>query len=118
MKYLSLLFILCFSFCAVKQNLTDSNKLTEGMTQAEVKAIMGDPVKSDFNKNLEEWHYCMTRATIYEYISLFFYEKKLIAKKNYSVLPDEENGICGSCEYFIKMGNYVEPINVTEIRIR
>lgn len=118
MKYLSFLLILCFTSCTVNQNLTISNKLTEGMSKTEVKTIMGDPIKSDFNKTLEEWHYCKTGFPNYEYVSLFFYEGKLIAKKNYSVLPDEINGLSGSCGQYIKMGNYTEPTEVTEIRIR
>jgi outer membrane protein assembly factor BamE (lipoprotein component of BamABCDE complex) len=50
--------ILSFVSCGVQQNLSVSYKLHEGMTKQEAEAIMGAPVKSDFYKNVEEWHHC------------------------------------------------------------
>jgi len=88
------------------------------MTKNEVEAIMGQPVKTDFYKNVEEWHYCSTGRGADEHLALFFYDGKLIAKKNYTVTLQDTRGISGSCEKFIKMGNYREPDNVTEIRMR
>ena len=87
------------------------------MTMPEVESIMGKPMKSDFYKNVEEWHYCKT-STVDEHLALFFYNSKLIAKKNYTVTSVDTKGAYGSCEKFIKMGNYREPDAVTEIRIR
>lgn len=104
--------------CGVQQKLSVSYKLNEGMTKSEVEAIMGNPVKSDFYKNIEEWHYCKTGMSVDEFVALFFYEGKLIAKKNYSVTTADAGGAYGSCEKFIKMGNYREPDIVTEIRLR
>lgn len=104
--------------CGVQQNLSVSFKLHEGMTMQEVEAIMGPPVKSDFYKNVEEWHYCKTGISSDELMSLFFYEGKLIAKKNYTVTEADARGAFGSCEKFIKMGNYREPDVVVEIRSR
>lgn len=93
--------------------------LHEGMTKQEAEAIMGAPVKSDFDKNVEEWHYCRTgQNTADEFIALFFYEGKLIAKKNYTVTISDTRGVHGSCEKFIKMGNYRQPEVVVEIRSR
>jgi outer membrane protein assembly factor BamE (lipoprotein component of BamABCDE complex) len=108
----------CASLKGTNQNLSISYKLHEGMTKNEVEAIMGRPVKSDFYKKVEEWHYCATGSGADELLSLFFFEDKLIAKKNYTVTLQDTRGIIGSCEKFIKMGNYREPDNVTEIRIR
>ena len=107
-----------FCSCGVQQKLSLSYRLSEGMTKSEVEAIMGAPIKSDFYKNVEEWHYCKTGMTADEFIALFFYEGKLIAKKNYTVTAADALGASGSCEKFIKMGNYREPEIVTEIRIR
>jgi outer membrane protein assembly factor BamE (lipoprotein component of BamABCDE complex) len=113
--------ILSFFSCGVQQNLSVSYKLHEGMTKQEAEAIMGAPIKSDFYKNVEEWHYCRTSqgitSTVDEFLALFFYEGKLIAKKNYSVSLNEAGGY-GSCEKFIKRGNYSEPDIVVEIRSR
>ena len=122
MKFILFIFfvglISCATLTGTRQNLSISNKLHEGMTKSEVEAIMGKPVKSDFYKKVEEWHYCSTGIGADEHLALFFLEDKLIAKKNYTVTTQDTRGISGSCEKFIKMGNYREPDNVTEIRIR
>lgn len=102
----------------VQQDLSISYKLSEGMTKAEVEAIMGAPIKSDFYKNIDEWFYCKTGSGLDEQLALFFHEGKLIAKKNYTVTIADAGGATGSCEKFIKMGNYREPEVVLEIRNR
>ena len=53
-----------------------------------------------------------------EFIALFFFEGKLIEKLNYTVTLADAGGATGSCEKFIKMGNYREPNKVIEIRMR
>lgn len=88
------------------------------MTKAEVEAIMGAPVKSDFKQNVEEWHYCKTGMSADEFLALFFYEGKLIEKLNYTVTLADTRGAYGSCSKFIKMGNYREPDKVIELRMR
>ena len=115
--------LLIFSACGVqeiyvRQNLEISYRLSEGMTKAEVEAIMGAPIKSDFYKNVDEWFYCRTGSGLDEQLALFFYEGKLIAKKNYTVTWADAGGATGSCEKFIKMGNYREPEVVVELRNR
>jgi outer membrane protein assembly factor BamE (lipoprotein component of BamABCDE complex) len=104
--------------CGVQQKLSTSNKLSSGMTKAEVEVIMGLPIKSDFYKNVEEWHYCRTGGTADEFLALFFFEGKLIEKLNYTVTLADTRGAYGSCSKFIKMGNYREPDKVFEIRMR
>jgi len=49
---------------------------------------------------------------------LFFYEGKLIEKLNYTVTEADTKGAFGSCEKFIKMGNYRVPNKVIEIRMK
>jgi len=110
--------IIFLTGCGVQQKLSISFKLTPGMTKDEVVNIMGTPVKSDFKKNVEEWHYCKTGISSDEFLALFFYEGKLIEKLNYSVTLADTRGATGSCEKFIKMGNYREPASVIEIRMR
>jgi len=83
-----------------------------------LKKLWGSPVKSDFSKNVEEWHYCRTGMSSDEYLALFFYEGKLLEKLNYTVTLADTRGITGSCQRFIKMGNYREPDKVIEIRMR
>jgi hypothetical protein len=118
MKFFYLIVVLFHASCGVQQNLSVSYRLHDGMTKTEVEAVMGAPIKSDFYKNVEEWHYCKTGQMADEFIALFFYEGKLISKKNYTVTTADTRGVYGSCEKFIKMGNYREPDNVTEIRLR
>ncbi len=123
MKYifgamLLLLFALLLTTCGVQQNLSVSYRLSPGMTKSEAEAVMGPPVKSDFYKNIEEWHYCKTGMDSDEFLALFFYEGKLIEKLNYTVTLADTRGATGSCSKFIKMGNYKEPDSVIEIRIR
>ncbi len=100
----------------VHQNLKVSNNLKEGMTKQEVVQIMGNPAKSEFGNGVEEWHYCRCINKINEYVALFFYEDKLIAKTNYTVFDTYE--MASSCDQLIKMGNYTEPDIVIELRSR
>lgn len=103
--------------CVVQQNLNDSYKLNPGMSKDEVVAILGRPIQDDFNRNVEEWHYCKTGFNSDQYLALFFYEGKLLAKKNYSVTLNDARGVTGSCENFIKRGSYREPDEVREVRL-
>lgn len=98
--------------------LQESYKLNNGMSKQEVLSIMGKPVKDDFYKNVDEWFYCNTGVGGDQHLAVYFYEGKLIAKKNYVVTVQDVNGQTGSCEWFIKRGNYREPDVVTEIRLK
>lgn len=119
MKYFSFIMLVALlSSCGVQQNLSVSYRLNPGMSKADAEAIMGPPVKSDFKQNVEEWHYCKTGMNSDEFLALFFYEGKLVEKLNYTVTLADTRGITGSCSRFIKMGNYREPNNVVELRMR
>ncbi len=117
--YVAILIVVSFSVSScwvVHQNLKVSNNLKEGMTKQEVVQIMGNPAKSEFSNGVEEWHYCRCINKINEYVALFFYEDKLIAKTNYTVF--DTYGMASSCDQLIKMGNYIEPDIVIELRSR
>ncbi|MEX1013577.1 MAG: outer membrane protein assembly factor BamE [Candidatus Paceibacterota bacterium] len=117
MKNLFIIVALSLLFgCGTQQNLAVSYKLNPGMDKDEVHSIMGAPIKSDFYKNVEEWHYCKTGMNSDQFLALFFHEGELIAKKNYAVTLNDTRGVTGSCENFIKRGNYREPDAVLEIR--
>lgn len=122
MKYLASAFLITLltacSVQRVKQNLSVSYKLSPGMNKAEVETIMGPPIKSDFRQNVEEWHYCKTGTGSDEFLALFFYEKKLVEKLNYTVTIDDTKGVTGSCDKFIKMGNFRVPDRVIELRLK
>lgn len=119
MKHLKiLLLITIITSCGVQQKLSISHRLSPGMTKSEVESIMGTPVKSDFRQNVEEWHYCKTGMSSDEFLALFFYDGKLVEKLNYTVTLADTRGATGSCEKFIKMGNYREPDRIIELRMR
>ncbi len=88
------------------QNIKNSLYLSPGMSKADVVDIMGEPVKNEFNKNVEEWHYCSTGQMADDYLAVFFYNGKVVATKNYTVTLSDVGGAWGSCEKFIKRGNY------------
>jgi len=88
------------------------------MSKEEVVSILGQPIKSDFYKNVDEWFYCKTGIRGDQHLALFFYDGKLIAKKNYVVTAQDVYGAYGSCELFIKRGSYREPDEVREIRLK
>lgn len=115
---LLILMLLFFVACGTQQNLSNSYKLSPGMMKDEVEAIMGIPIKSDFKQNVEEWHYCKTGQMADEMLALFFHEGILIEKLNYSVTMADTQGSYGSCEKFVKMGNYRVPDAILEIRNR
>lgn len=117
-KIFSYILLLSILSCGVQQNLAVSYRLNEGMTKAEVESIMGPPIKSDFFQSVDEWFYCKTGQMSDEHLALFFYEDKLVAKHNYTVTAVDTRGVYGSCEKFIKMGNYQVPDVVVEIRNR
>jgi hypothetical protein len=119
MKYLTTILLLAFIMtCGVQQKLGVSYRLSPGMTKSEVEIIMGLPVKSDFKQNVEEWHYCRTGTSSDEFLALFFHEGKLVEKLNYTVTLADTRGATGSCQKFIKMGNYREPDRIIELRMR
>lgn len=88
------------------------------MSKEEVVSILGQPIKSDFYKNVDEWFYCKTGMGGDQHLALFFFDGKLIAKKNYVVTAQDVPGSFGSCEWFIKRGSYREPDEVREIRLK
>lgn len=88
------------------------------MTKQEVESIMGKPIKSDFEKSVEEWFYCSTGMSNDQHLALFFHDNILVAKKNYNVSYADIRGVSGSCENFIKQGNYRVPDKVIEIRMK
>ena len=96
-------------------HLSDYNQIvTYGMTKESVISIMGNPIKSEFNGKIEEWHYC-NNDTIGDYIALYFKDAILIEKLNYTVTINDKKGIQENCSKFIKMGNYRVPDKIIRI---
>ena len=122
MKKLILILIIgsLFMGCAgveipfVSQDISLAGKIRAGMTTDEVIKIMGEPIISELENNVEEWHYCRTGALLKmtkdTFVALYFLENKLIAKEHYVTIEGY-----GSCENFIKTGTYKVPSNVQTI---
>ena len=102
------LFMGC-SFMYTTQNLSKSSKVQAGMSTDEVLKIMGEPVISELERNVEEWHYCRTGSKD-RFLAIFFVDSKLIAKKYY--LGKSE---VGDCSLFVKTGDYKVPPEVQAI---
>ena len=101
-----------------QQNLGASRMISPGMSKQQVLNVMGEqPVKTEFYGKVEEWHYCKTGGGPHQFIALFFSENKTIAMRPYTVTKSDTKGSMGSCEIFVKMGNYREPDEVKELRL-
>lgn len=104
------------------QNLKNHLMLSPGMTKEQVITTMGgSPVKAEFSSNIEEWHFCDTgsyTSPVDEFVTAYFADGVLIAMKPYTVTLNDTGGVGGSCEKFVKMGNYREPDSVQEYRLR
>ena len=120
---LLLLFIpLVFSCGGMRYGSDAENKrfannfmVNEGMTKQEVVNIMGNPVASEFDSGVEEFHYCKTGWGADDYVSFYFEDGKVISKTSYNVTVAEV-GTTGHCSQFIKRGTYRTPDRVLEIR--
>ena len=63
------LFMGCFMYTT--QNLSKSSRVQAGMSTDEVLKIMGEPVISELDRNVEEWHYCKAGMKD-RYLAIFF----------------------------------------------
>ena len=101
------LFMGCFMYTT--QNLSKSSKVREGMPTDEVLKIMGEPVMSELDRNVEEWHYCKTGIKD-KYLAIFFVDNKVSAKTFYT-----QNVGFGDCSLFVKTGDYKVPPEIQSI---
>lgn len=94
-------------------NLKNAYKLSPGMSKEQVVAVLGTPAVNDFDRNVEEWHYCDYMGN---FIALYFIDGTLIAKTSYTVTEYDRQGEMGNCAFFARKGNYRVPDKVIEIR--
>ena len=94
------------------------------MDKSEVLKIMGGPPAStEFYGPLEEWHFCDSGTRTLSYQAIYFNEGVVYAARPYSVMVAEETGFSSNvatfdCSRFIKRGNYREPDEVREYRLK
>ena len=116
---LALTLLATISACSTTQEVDNALMLSPGMTKQEVISVMGSkPVKAEFSGNVEEWHYCDTGSSSDEFVAVYFHEGSVVAMKPYLVTIRDTQGVTGSCERFVRMGNYREPEAVREYRFR
>ena len=118
-KFVGAMFTLTLvAACGVNQRLDNALLISPGMTKEKVIAIMGaKPVKTEFSGAVEEWHYCKTGRRADQFVAVFFTEGRAVAMRPYTVTLSDAKGATGSCEIFVKMGNYREPAEVRELRV-
>ena len=108
------LFMGCIGFnqWLTMQNLSQSSKVKAGMTTDEVRDIIGEPVVTELDRNVEEWHYC--RSDDFppkdRFLAIYFADNKVIAKKFYTQAEE-----MGDCSLFVKTGDYKVPPEVQAI---
>jgi len=103
------------------QNLSQSSKVQAGMTKNEVRDIMDEPILTELDRGVEEWHYCRSdnHPPKDRFLAIYFIDNKVIAKIFYtrwkSNIFDLKFDNMGSCEHFIKTGDYEVPPEVQAI---
>ena len=106
---------------ATMQNLSQSSKVQAGMDTNEVRDIMGEPILTELDRDVEEWHYC--RSDSYpakdRFFAIYFVDNKVIAKIFYtrwkSNIFDIKEDNFGNCVHFVKTGDYKVPPEVQAI---
>ena len=106
------------------QNLTPASEVQPNMAKKEVLKIMGEPIFIEYVGVVEEWHYCETGSSYCFFVVFYFNRRdskefpkgknKVITKHYYLVTKEDTGGEWGSCQKFIKMGNYRMPDEVKE----
>ena len=96
--------------CLTMQSLSRSSEVRAGMTTDEVRDIMGEPVMTELDRNVEEWHYCKFVVNKDRYLAIFFVDNKVIAKIFYTQAKR-----MGDCSLFVKTGDYKVPPEVQAI---
>ena len=77
---------------------------------------MGTPQASEFDKGVEEFHYCKTGIGSDKFVSFFFADGKVVSKTSYTVTEVDVGYTYGHCSKFVKRGTYRTPDRVVEIR--
>ena len=95
--------------------------LSPSMSKTDVLQIMGQPVASEIRLGVEEWHYCTQRDSHYqqgrwyEYslVAVYFVDGSMVSTRPYAKPVGRE-----SCLSAVRAGNYSEPTEIREYRIK
>ena len=86
------------SCAATSENTEETDLIKVGMTNAEVKRIMGPPGNYQSMDEQEAWQYCQTNrfSPVNDLILIYFYKRKVTGVKTYY------NVGFGACAAFFK----------------
>ena len=101
-----------------KQNLEKASNINQGMSQQDVKGIMGDPIKVEFSDNKIAWHYCRTGSSSDEFYTIVFTDGKVTKMKSYGVTSRDVGGASGDCSKFVRPYDFDKADNINEIRVK
>ena len=79
-----------------------------------------EPVATEFSGRFSEWHFCKSdewTGENHRFVAVYFGDDKVIAMKPYSVSLSRRTGDA-DCRPYVKKGNYKEPDEVREYRIK
>lgn len=76
--------------------LTALPQLRPGMSQAEVTAILGEPLRSEFSWSMEAWHYCRPTEPANELAVIVFLDGKVIEARGQRATGPGAHGDCRS----------------------
>ena len=119
-----LLIMVSFSFfiasCASSgPSMRNAFSLSPGMTKNQVMETIGKPKKTEFDRNVEEWFYCLTGLGFQdEHLAVYFLDGKLIKTYNYVTTEGDPGVLTGFCGINIKKGSYRVPDEIIETRLK
>jgi len=71
-------------------------ELRPGMTHAEVTALLGEPLRSEFSWSMEAWHYCRPTEPENELAVVVFLDGKVIEARGQRATGSGSKGDCRS----------------------
>lgn len=84
------------------QPVEQVSRLRPGMTQAEVVAILGEPVRTEHSWSTEAWHYCRTGDAAHALAVIVFNDGRVAQARNYTVPVADARGSSGDCQKYIQ----------------
>lgn len=91
----------CLSMTTTQQDVTKLAKISAGMNEAEVIAIMGEPAAVEFSGDNKALHYCKTGYGGDSFAVVVLKSGIVTAAKNYGVSVGQAGGT-GDCSKFIR----------------
>jgi outer membrane protein assembly factor BamE (lipoprotein component of BamABCDE complex) len=85
-----------------QQDVENIKKLSTGMEKAQIIALMGEPVRTEFAADVEAWHYCRTGPVVDEFAVVILRAGKSIQARNYTVVVTGSGSEYEDCPKFVR----------------